>query len=106
MVTFGYGCAGGWDPFGPQRIVTRSNGHQLFELDGEPVLDLYRRYLGEEAANLPASGLRFPLCLRAYPDSPEVIVRTITAVDQQTRSMSFAGDIPQGAVAQLMRGTF
>lgn len=31
-------------------------------------------------------------------------MRTVLAVDRETRSMTFAGDIPQGWSAQLMRG--
>ena len=37
-VVFGHGSAGGWDPFGPRRLVTRSKGNILYELDGKPAL--------------------------------------------------------------------
>jgi hypothetical protein len=102
----GHGGAGGWDQFGPRRRVTRSTGNVLFELDGEPALDLYERYLGDDAAGLPSTALLFPL--RVYdPEHPDhAIVRTILAVDHAARSMTFAGDVPQGWVAQLMRGNF
>jgi hypothetical protein len=102
----GHGSEGGWGPFGPRRKVTRSSGNVLFELDGEPALDLYERYLGNEAAGLPSTGLLFPL--RVYdPARPDHdIVRTILAIDPETRSMTFAGDVPEGWVAQLMRGHF
>jgi hypothetical protein len=102
----GHGSEGGWGPFGPRRMVTRSSGNVLFELDGEPALDLYERYLGDEAAGLPSTALLFPL--RVYdPGRPDHdIVRTILAIDRQARSMTFAGDVPEGWVAQLMRGHF
>ncbi len=106
-IRIGHGIGGGWDQFGPRRRITRSDGNILYELDGEPALDLYVRYLGEEeAAGLPSTALLFPL--RIYdPDAPgQAIVRTVLAVDRQTRSMTFAGDMPQGWVAQLMRGNF
>src|SRR5439155_9271156 len=60
----GYGSLGGWDPFGPERLITRSKGNVLYELDGHSALDLYKKYLGEHAGDLPASGLLFPLSLR------------------------------------------
>lgn len=105
-VRIGHGNAGGWDEFGPRRRITRSDGNVLFELDGEPALDLYKRYLGEEAAGLPGTALLFPL--RIYdplrPDS--ALVRTILAVDHDKGSMAFAGDMPEGWVSQLMRGNF
>ena len=97
----GYGAAGGWDAFGPRRVVTRSDGHVLHELDGAPALDLYRRYLGPHAESLPASGLRFPLAVRVG-DEPEVI-RTLLGTDERARTMTFAGDLPEGATARLMR---
>ena len=64
-----------------------------------------RQYLGEHAAALPASGLSFPLSVRAARDQPGV-VRTILAIDRQARSLTFAGDVPTGAYAQLMRANF
>jgi hypothetical protein len=106
-VQIGFGSAGGWDVFGPRRRVTRSSGNVLYELDGEPALDLYERYLGEEdAKGLPSTALLFPL--RVYePDRPDHdIVRTILSIDREARSMTFAGDVPEGWVAQLMRGHF
>jgi hypothetical protein len=106
-VRFGHGSAGGWDMFGPRRRVTKSAGNVLFELDGEPALDLYERYLGaDEAKALPGSALLFPIQVydAARPDS--AVVRTVLAVNRDDRSMTFAGDIPQGWAAQLMRGRF
>jgi len=106
-IRIGHGSAGGWDEFGPRRQITRSRGNVLFQFDGEPALDLYERYLGEdEARGLPGSGLLFPL--RIFdPERPDHdIVRTILAVGHDARSMTFAGDVPEGWTAQLMRGNF
>ena len=104
-IRVGHGSAGGWDLFGPRRKVTRSVGNVLFELDGGPALDLYERYLGpDESKDLPGSALLFPI--QVYdPEQPDsAVVRTVLAIDREARSMTFAGDIPQGWTAQLMRG--
>ena len=101
----GFGSLGGWDPFGPQRVITRSKGNVLYELDGQSALDLYATYLGEHARDLPASGLLFPLSIRSHEDDVPV-VRTILAVDASEQSLTFAGDVPEGALAQLMRANF
>ena len=61
----GFGSLGGWDPFGPERLVTKSSANVLYELDGQSALDLYKKYLGEQAKGLPATGLLFPLSVRA-----------------------------------------
>lgn len=101
------GCAslGGWDPFGPERVVTRSEGNVLHELDGRSALGLYREYLGEHAADLPASGLLFPLTVRT-PDHDVPVVRTVLAIDDENQTMTFAGDLPEGAYARLMKANF
>lgn len=101
----GHGSKGGWDPFGPERIVTRSAGNVLYALDGKPALELYKTYLGDRAAGLPATALLFPLALRRGTGDQRV-VRTVLAVDEATQSLTFAGDIEQGAYAQLMRANF
>ena len=77
----------------------------LFELDGEPALDLYERYLGpEESKGLPSSALLFPIQVYDLQDPDSAVVRTVLSIDRDARSMTFAGDIPQGWTAQLMRG--
>ncbi len=105
-VRIGHGSQGGWDIFGPERTVTRSEGAVLYELDGRPALTLYKQYLGERADGLPATALLFPLSLREDRDDNQPVVRTILSVDEDAQSMTFAGDIPQGHLAQLMRANF
>jgi hypothetical protein len=104
-IRVGHGSAGGWDLFGPRRQVTKSAGNVLFELDGEPALDLYERYLGpEESKGLPGSALLFPIQVYDMQSPDSAVVRTVLAIDRETRAMTFAGDVPQGWTAQLMRG--
>lgn len=100
------GAAGGWDEFGTRRQVTRAQGSVLYELDGSPALELYRRYLGQEAAGLPGTALLFPLKI-FHPDEPRHgIVRTVLSIDENEQTMTFAGDVPEGWTAQLMMGRF
>lgn len=101
----GSGSQGGWDTFGPERRVTRAEGNVLYELDGRPALALYKDYLGILAQGLPASARRFPLSIREDPDRGVPVVRTILAVDEAAQSMTFAGDVPTGWRAQLMRSS-
>ena len=100
----GFGSLGGWDAFGPERLVTRSEANILYELDGQPALALYKKYLGEYAKDLPASGLLFPLSLRT--EAGESVVRTILGVNEAEHSLTFAGDMPQGGHARLMKANF
>lgn len=105
----GYGSFGGWDAFGPERTITKASGNVLYELDGEPALPLYKKYLGELASELPASGLLFPLKLRRPSEDggAEVeVVRTILAVNEADQSITFAGDMPEGTPSTLMKANF
>ena len=101
----GYGSLGGWSPFGPERRITKSQGNILYELDGESALGLYKKYLGEQATGLPATGLLFPLGLR-LDQGEELLVRTILAVNEADQSLTFAGDVPEGVLVQLMKASF
>ena len=104
-LTVGYGSLGGWDPFGPERVITRSEGNVLYELDGRSALELYKTYLGDHADGLPATGLLFPLALRSR-NTDRAVVRTILSVDEEHQSLTFAGDVPQGYYARLMKANF
>lgn len=105
-VVIGHGSKGGWDNFGPERLITRSKSNVLFELDGAPALKLYRDYLGERASGLPATGLLFPLAIRRNDRDEKRLVRTILAINEAEQSMTFAGDVPEGYRAQLMKANF
>ncbi len=99
-----YGSLGGWDDFGPARTVTKSTDNVLFELDGEPALKLYKEYLGDKADELPGSGLLFPINLEV--EGEKEVVRTLLAVDEEAQSMTFAGNMPEGSKARLMKANF
>jgi hypothetical protein len=101
----GYGSFGGWDSFGPERVITKSRGNVLFELDGKSALELYKEYLGEHAKGLPATGLLFPLSIRDK-EATVSLVRTILATNEQEQSMTFAGDVPEGWYGRLMKANF
>lgn len=107
-IKIGYGSLGGWDTFGISRTITKSKGNVLYELDGSPALKLYKEYLGDLAKDLPASGLLFPINLNMKDDKDEKVdvVRTVLAVDEKDQSVTFAGDMPEGTVAQFMKANF
>ncbi|MCP4592821.1 MAG: hypothetical protein GY842_18965 [bacterium] len=102
-IRIGHGSRGGWDVFGPERRVTRSQGNVLYELDGDPALPLYKKYLGDLSSGLPATALLFPLAMRPEETAQKSLVRTVLAVDESEGSMTFAADIPEGSLVQLMR---
>ncbi|WP_026708694.1 FIST signal transduction protein [Flavobacterium frigidarium] len=96
-----YASFGGWIPFGPERIITRSEGNILYEIDGQPALDLYKKYLGEKSNELPQASLLYPL--NVTPDGKkDPVVRTILNINDEDQSMILAGDVPVNSRVQLM----
>lgn len=102
---FSHGSFGGWSPFGPARKVTRSENNVLFELDGESALAVYKRYLGDHAKGLPASGLLFPFAMLGSDHSEMGLIRTILGVDEAVGSLTLAGDIDPNGYLRLMHAS-
>ncbi len=101
-IKLSYGTFGGWEPFGPSRKVTRCAENVLFELDGERALDVYKRYLGDYAKDLPASGLLFPFEMLGKNHDKIGIFRTILGVNEADGSLTLAGDIDANGYLRLM----
>ncbi len=96
----GYAALGGWDPFGPERLITRSKGNVLYELDGKSALKLYKTYLGDMPVWLIPLSLRIPG--RATP-----IVRTVVSFNEDEQSMTVSGgDLAEGVYARFMKANF
>ena len=102
---FGHGSFGGWEPFGPARKVTRCSGNILHELDGEPALEIYKRYLGDHAKGLPASGLLFPFAMLGEDHNAIGLIRTILGIDEETGSLILAGEIDPDGYLRLMHAS-
>lgn len=100
------GYKGGWDRFGIEREITSSKKNILYTLNNEPALEVYKRYLGKHAEDLPASALLFPLAIRESKESEETKVRTVLAIDEEIQSITFAGDMPEGGFATFMKANF
>lgn len=100
----GYGSNDGWDLFGPLRLVTKSEENVLFDLDDTNALELYKKYLGDRANELPGAALLFPICI-LKPDGTK-LVRTILSINEENQTMVFAGNVPVGSKVQFMMANF
>jgi len=105
---FGTGVRSGWAPIGLAKQVTRARGNIVYELNGEPALDVFYRFLGQHADKLPAIGVEYPLGYTlpsADPDQGDAfILRASMSVDRKERSIIFAGDIPEGVMVNMTCG--
>ena len=105
QLRFSHGSFGGWEPFGPARKVTRCEGNILYELDSEPALAVYKRYLGDHAKDLPASGLLFPFAMLGEDHSAIGLIRTILGIDEVTGSLTLGGEINVDGYLKLMHSS-
>jgi hypothetical protein len=103
-IDVGYGSNDGWDLFGPLRLVTKSEENILFDLDDTNALELYKKYLGDRANELPGAALLFPICI-LKPDGTK-LVRTILSINEENQTMVFAGNVPVGSKVQFMMANF
>ena len=78
---------GGWNSFGIDRLVTKSKENIVYEIDGQPALELYKSYLGDMSKDLPGSALFFPLEMRESENS-EALVRTVLGASEQENSLT------------------
>ncbi|MEI6020547.1 MAG: PAS domain S-box protein [Bacteroidota bacterium] len=104
-IKISYGSSGGWETFGLEQTITKSKSNELYEIDNKNALDLYRMYLGKYAKDLPGSALLFPLSVN-LPGSGDTVVRTILSIDNENKSMVFAGDVPEGSKVRFMKANF
>jgi len=100
-----HGSQGGWDIFGLEKEITRSESNVLYEIENQNALELYKKYLGPEAENLPAAALLFPLYV-TIPGAAKPVVRTILSIDEEQKTMTFAGDVPEGSKVKFMKANF
>lgn len=101
----GSGSLGGWDEFGPERVITGSDKNILHAIDHKNALELYKEYLGPFKNELPGSALLFPLSISGE-NQEQKLVRTILSIDEASGTMTFAGNMPVGSKVRLMKANF
>jgi len=101
-IILNYGSVCGGTPFGPERLITKSEKNVLYELDGKPALDIYKLYLGDEANHLPASAYLFPICIGPV-SSVNTVVRSVQSINEAEKSLRFVGNIPRGYYARFVQ---
>jgi hypothetical protein len=104
----GTGTACGWFPVGIAKKVTRSVGNVVYELDGQPALQAYEKFLGKYAERLPAVGVEYPLVLldpeRETEEEGYYLCRATVGVDRKAGAIIFAGDVPEGCLVKMTIG--
>jgi len=85
----------GWVGLGAPKTVTSSEGNVVFSIDGEPALDIYKKYLNIRDVDLPGIGMEYPL--QVMRDDGTHVLRAVVGVDADRHALVFAGAVPQNA---------
>ncbi len=92
-------ASSGWVGIGADKIVTRSEGNVVYTIDGMPALDVYKDYLNVRDEDLPEIGIEYPLMIKKA--GKQDVLRAVLNVDRETRSLIFAGSVPNGSVVSF-----
>jgi hypothetical protein len=106
----GAGVRSGWSAIGTAKKVTRATGNVVYELNGQPALEVYERFLGKHAADLPSVGVEYPFgfldATGECGDVDQYILRATMSVNRDQGSIVFAGEIPEGTTVRLTCGDY
>lgn len=93
---FSFGLDAGWRPVGKPGRVTRATASVVYEVDDEPAIAFYERYLGAGAR--PTMGN--PLAV-FEDDSDDFYLRVAFPRDRDPGALTVTGGVPEGARVQL-----
>ena len=73
--------------------ITKSDGNILYEVDNQPVKDIYAKYLGENVVkHMPGSTIEFPLIMH---EGGVNIARSMISLSDD-EGIIYAGEVPEG----------
>ncbi|MEO9803067.1 MAG: FIST N-terminal domain-containing protein [Reichenbachiella sp.] len=98
----GHSSKAGWTPFGPERFITKSTNNILFELNEEPVLDFYQKYLEGLFDDMVEAIRIYPLGIKTE-NGEERLLRAFLGYNKEKGGALFAGDMPEGARVRMMK---
>ena len=98
----GWAISHGCIPIGGERIVTRSKGNIIYEIDGKPAVEVLKEYLPEQALDDDHDWIRYAislaLCFRSpsYMKDEEYVVRGVPAVKMSDGSIVVQTEVQEG----------
>lgn len=85
----------GWTPVGTRQVVHVADGHQVMRIGERSALEYYWHYFGAHARLMPEFGLAVHTADDGY------YIRTPLRSDASDGTITFGGEVPQGAEVQL-----
>jgi len=89
-------------PIGGERIVTRSEGNVIYEIDGKPATDVLKEYLPEDALTDERDWLRYAISLAlsfkapSYMKDEEYVVRGVPQLNLTDGAIIVQSDVEEG----------
>jgi hypothetical protein len=107
----GFGVMSGWRTIGIGKTVTSAEGNVVYRIEDQTALDLYSTFLGDKAPQLPTIGYEYPFGLiddsgkieqpGIHSDEECILLRAPMSVDHEKGSVTFGGEIPEGAKIKM-----
>jgi hypothetical protein len=98
----GWAISHGVIPIGGERIVTRSQGNVIYEIDGKPATEVLKEYLPEGALAEDRDWMRYAISLAlsfrapSYMKDEEYVVRAISSVNVTDGSITVRAEVQEG----------
>jgi hypothetical protein len=89
-------------PIGGERIVTRSQGNVIYEIDGKPATDVFKEYLPEDALAANRDWVRYGISLAlsfkapSYMKDEEYVVRGVPQLSLTDGSIIVQTEVEEG----------
>jgi hypothetical protein len=89
-------------PIGGERIVTRSRGNVIYEIDGKPATEVLKEYLPEDALTEDRDWLRYAISLAlsfrapSYMKDEEYVVRGVPQLSLTDGSITVQTEVKEG----------
>jgi hypothetical protein len=103
----GWAISHGCIPIGGERVVTRSKGNVIYEIDGKPAVEVLKEYLPEDALTEDRDWMRYAISLAlsfrapSYMKDEEYVVRGVPAVKMDDGSINVQTEVPEGTSVWL-----
>jgi hypothetical protein len=89
-------------PIGGERVVTRSKGNVIYEIDGKPATDVFKEYLPEDALAANRDWVRYGISLAlsfkapSYMKDEEYVVRGVPQLSLTDESITVQTEVEEG----------
>ena len=87
----------GWEPLGEPGMVTSSDYTLLYEIDGRPAMEFFRRFLGPDGAPTP----EFPLAILDESGAVECLRTALSEHQDESGAIRFLSEVREGARVQI-----